>query len=140
MKTRPVDQSDAERAVMAFKHKLAIAVMRFIVIKGLGQTYIYPGDVPDDIVEKEHRQGVVSNSWGGLDALEIIEKLPMNFTDEKAEIFGGRKRNGNLAAKGRWTAVYRVKNAALARTWLERNGGLPEPRPAVPQPTEFQFV
>ena len=125
---------------MAYKSRLAIAVMRFIVLNGLRQRYIYPGDVPEDIVEPEHRQGVVSNAWGCLDALEIIQKLPMNYNDENAEIFGGRKQNKNGKAKGRWTGVYFVKNAALARTWLERNGGLPEPRPAAPQPMEFAFV
>ena len=89
MKTRPSDQSDAERAVMAYKARLAIAVMRFILLKGLNQRYVFPGDVPEDIVDPEHRQGVVSNAWGCLDALEIIEKLPLNFNDPTREIFAG---------------------------------------------------
>ena len=140
MKTRPSDQSDAERAVMAYKARLAIAVMRFILLKGLNQRYVFPGDVPEDIVDPEHRQGVVSNAWGCLDALEIIEKLPMNYTDEKAEIFGGRKRNQNGKAKSRWTGVYFVKSAELAKTWLERNGGFPDPRQLAPVAMEFQFA
>lgn len=140
MKTRPAEQSDAERAVMAFKATLAVKVMRFILIKGLTQTFVFPGDVPVDIVDKVDRQGVVSNSWGSLDALEIIEKLPLNFNDPMREIFAGRKCNKNPGAKSRWTAVYRIKNAELARTWLERNGGMPEPRPAQPKPMEFSFA
>ena len=122
MKSRPTDQADAERAVLAYKHALALTVMKFIVRLALRQPYVAPGDVPPDIVAAEHRQGVVSNAWGSLTALEILELLPLNFTDERAEIFGGRKRNPNAGAKGRWTGVYRLRSAALARTWLERNG------------------
>ena len=123
MKSRPEDQSDAERAVMAYKHELAVKVMAFIVRLALRQPYIYPGDVPEDIVAREHRQGVVSNAWGSLDSLEIIEKLPLNFNDERHEIFGGRKCNRNEGAKGRWVGAYRLRSAAAARTWLARNAG-----------------
>ena len=131
MKTRPPEQSDAERAVHAYKGKLLIRVMEFIVRRSLLKLYVYPGDVPEDIVPAADRQGVVSNAWGSLDSLEIIEKLPMNFTDVDRAIFGGRKCNTNPGAKRRWTGCYRLKSAAAARTWLERNS--PPPPPATAQ-------
>ena len=139
MKTRPPEQSDAERAVMAYKHELALRVMGFIVRLAQRQLYVYPGDVPQDIVEKVHRQGVVSNAWGSLEALEIIERLPMNFNDERNEIFGGRKCNRNEGAKARWTGVYRLKSAAAANTWLERNG-FRQPQPAPERFVEMELA
>ena len=140
MKTRPPEQSDAERAVMAYKHKMAIRVMFFIVRLAQRQIYVYPGDVPVDIVAPEHRQGVVSNAWGSLESLEIIERLPMSFTDASREIFGGRKCNKNEGAKSRWTGVYRLKSAAAAQTWLERNAPQPEAAPSRETAEELELA
>lgn len=117
-----------------YKHELAVRVKRFIVLLALRQFYVFPGDVPVDIVEKEHRQGVVSNAWGSLDALEILEKLPLNFNDAKLEIFGGRKANRNAGRKVAWVGVYRLKSRAAPLTWLARNGGVPsEIKPPEPE-------
>jgi hypothetical protein len=121
MLTLPPQISDAERAVNAYKHELLVRVMAHIVRRGLGQAYIFAGDVPEDIVEKEHRQGVASNAWNALRALEIIEALPLNFNDPGHEIFAGRRQNKNDGAKGRWTAVYRLRSRDLAHAWLRAN-------------------
>jgi hypothetical protein len=122
------NQFDAERAVLLYKHKLAVRVMRFIVLLALREPYVSPGDVPEDIVEKQHRQGVASNAWNSLarGKSPVLEKPPLNFSDERFGIFGGRKRNDNSGAKKRWTAAYRIRSRALALTWLERNSGAPE--------------
>jgi hypothetical protein len=99
MLTLPPQISDAERAVNAYKHELLMRVETFIVRLALGQVYVCPGDVPEDIVEKEHRQGVTSNAWNGLRSLEIIETLPLNFNDPAHEIFAGRRQNKTTARK-----------------------------------------
>ena len=117
------EQFDAERAVLLYKHTLAVRVMRFIVQRALIEPYVSPGDVPENIVAPEHRQGVVSNAWNGLARgnSPVLEKPPLNFSDERFGIIGGRKRNENGCAKKRWTAAYRLRSRALALTWLERN-------------------
>lgn len=122
MKTLPPPVSDAERAVHAYKHKLIVRVMTAILDTAMRKTYLSPADLPPDLVEPEHRQGVTSNAWNSLTALEIIERLPMHYNDAKLGIFGGRIANTNPAAKGRWTGCYRLVSRALAQTWLERNG------------------
>lgn len=125
---------------MAYKHALAVKVMEFIVNLAFERAYVFPGDVPEEIVAKEHRQGVVSNAWGALESLEIIELLPMNFTDQAAGIFGGRKKNTNEGAKGRWTGVYRLKNRGAAETWLKRNGVLRPATTEKAEPMDFAFA
>lgn len=141
MRSRPTEQSDAERAVLNYKHALAIRVARHIVILSLRQPYVYPGDVPQDIVEKEHRQGVVSNAWGTLKACEVIVELSPNFSDPAHGIFHGEKCNTNPGAKSRWTGVYRLCSRARALTWLERNGGVPpEFAPAKPEVTRQMML
>jgi hypothetical protein len=121
MLTLPSAISDAERAVNAYKHELLVRVMAHIVRCALVQAYVSAGDVPEEIVEKEHRQGVASNAWNALRALEIIEAVPMNFTDESRQIFGGRSQNKNGDAKGRWVTVYRLYSRAAAITWADKN-------------------
>jgi hypothetical protein len=121
MKTLPAPISDAERAVNAFKHELLVRVMAAIVRKAMVQAHVSAADIPEDIVEKEHRQGVASNAWNSLAALEIIERLPLGFTDPDKKIFGGRVTNTNAGAKGRWVAVYRLRSRAAAITWMTRN-------------------
>lgn len=126
MKTLPPAISDAERAVHAFKHDMLVRVMAHIVRLALHQGFISPNDVPEDIVDKEHRQGVASNACNALVAIEVIERLPLVFTDASLNIFAGRTMNKNESAKGRMVAVYRLRNRALALTWLERNeAGIP---------------
>ena len=121
MKTLPPHISDAERAVQAYKHELLVRVMAVIVRAALARPYVSANDVPEDIVAKEHRQGVASNAWNCLAALEIIERAPMAFSDPARQIFGGRTMNLHAGAKGRWVAAYRLRSRSAALTWLARN-------------------
>jgi hypothetical protein len=121
MLTLPPPISDAERAVHAYKGELLIRVMAHILKLALAQPYVFAGDVPEDIVAGEHRQGVASNAWNALRALEIIEVLPLNFNDPSREIFAGRKQNKNEGAKGRWCGVYRLKSRSAAFSWAKAN-------------------
>ncbi len=123
MHSRPIVQADAERAVSAFKHALMTKVMRYIVEKALLQPTVYPGDVPVDIVDAEHRQGVVSNAWGSLRALGIIAPLPVRYFNDEQGIIAGKKINPHDGAKGRMVMVYSIASRQLALTWMERNGG-----------------
>ena len=121
VKTLPPAISDAERAVSQYKRELLVRVMAHILRRALVQTYVSANDVPEDIIEKHHRQGVASNAWNTLRALEVLEMLPMRFNDEKLGIFAGRMLNKNPDAKGRWVAVYRLRSRAAAITWANRN-------------------
>jgi hypothetical protein len=121
MLTLPAQISDAERAVNAYKHELLVRVMAHIVRRALVQAYVSAGDVPEDIVDKEHRQGVASNAWNALRALEIIEAVPMNLSDEARDIFGGRIQNKNPGRKGSWVSAYRLVSRAAAVTWANAN-------------------
>ena len=121
MRTLPQPISDAERAVHHYKAKLLKLIMAHIVRRALVQRYVDAGDVPEDIVESEHRQGVASNAWNSLKALEILEPLPLGFNDEAAQIFAGRRLNRNTSAKGRWVSVYRLRSRAAAAAWANAN-------------------
>ena len=121
MITLPAPISDAERAVSQYKHELLVRVMAHIVRRALVSAHISAGDVPEDIVAKEHRQGVASNAWNALRALEIIEAVPMKFTDEAAKIYGGRIQNHNEGRKGAWVTAYRLKSRSAAITWANAN-------------------
>jgi len=121
MLTLPPAISDAERAVSQYKHELLVRVMAHILRRALVQTHVSAGDVPEDIIEKEHRQGVASNAWNSLRALEIIEPVPMRFTDEAENIFGGRIQNKNEGRKGAWVTAYRLKSRSAAVTWANKN-------------------
>jgi hypothetical protein len=121
MLTLPAEISDAERAVSQYKHELLVRVMAHIVRCALVQAYVSAGDVPEDIVDKEHRQGVASNAWNALRALEIIEAVPMNLSDESRGIFGGRIQNQNPGRKGSWVGAYRLASRAAAVTWANAN-------------------
>ena len=121
MLTLPAQISDAERAVSQYKHKLLVRVMVHIVRRALLQAYVSAGDVPEDIIEKEHRQGVASNAWNALRALEIIKAVPMNLSNEERGIYGGRIQNKNGDAKGRWVTAYRLNSRQAAITWANRN-------------------
>lgn len=139
MKTLSPEISDAERAVSAYKHELLTRVMAHIARTAMRQPYVSAKDVPVDIVSKEHRQGVASNAWNALDALEIIERLPLETTVPGENIFGGRTMNTNEGAKGRWVAVYRLRSRAAALTWLARNGFAHESRTAGRAESEMQM-
>jgi hypothetical protein len=121
MRTLPDDISDAERAVHHYKGELLKKVMAHILRRALLQAYVSAGDVPEEIVEKEHRQGVASNAWNALRSLEIIEAVPMKFTDEAAKIFGGRIQNENPGRKGAWVTAYRLASRAKAIAWANAN-------------------
>jgi hypothetical protein len=122
MLTLPSPISDAERAVAQYKHGLLIRVMAHIVRRALVQAYVSANDVPEDIIEKEHRQGVASNAWNALRAIEIIEAVPLATSDPERGIFGGRIQNKNEGAKGRWVAAYRLRSRKAAITWADANG------------------
>jgi hypothetical protein len=81
MLTLPAPIADAERAVNQFKHTLLIKVMAHIVRRALVQAHVSAGDVPEEIVDAEHRQGVASNAWNTLRALEIIKAVQRTGTD-----------------------------------------------------------
>jgi hypothetical protein len=121
MISRPTEQADAERAVMAFKHGQAVRVMRAIVELALNNARVFPGDLPADLVGPEDRQGVLSNAWGSLRALEIIRPISPRVFDDTSGIVAGKKRNPHPEAKGRWVMVYELADRSLARTWLDRN-------------------
>ena len=121
MLTLPAQIADAERAVNQYKHALLVCVMAHIVRRALVQAYVSAGDVPEDIVSKEHRQGVASNAWNVLRSLQIIEAVPMNLSDEASGIFGGRIQNKNPGRKGSWVAAYRLRSRSAAITWANAN-------------------
>lgn len=114
-------------AVQANKHREFVAVQAAIIRKALAQTYLSAGDIDEDIVRDESKQGVKSNGWNTLRALEIIQRAPLSLNVPALGIFGGRMRNPKPAAKGRWCAVYTIKSPSLARAWMERNGQALEP-------------
>lgn len=122
MLTLPAPIADAERAVNQYKHELLVRVMAHIVRRALVQAYVSAGDVPEDIVGPEHRQGVASNAWNVLRSLEIIEAVPMATCDPERGIFGGRIQNRNEGAKGRWVTAYRLRSRSAAVTWANANG------------------
>lgn len=135
MLTLPAPIADAERAVNQFKHTLLIKVMAHIVRRALVQAHVSAGDVPEEIVESEHRQGVASNAWNVLRSLQIIEAVPMQFTDQAANIFGGRIQNKNPHRKGAWVTAYRLRSRSAAITWANANGvRLSEAELTVPTP------
>lgn len=109
-------------AVQAWKHREFVAAQAAVLRVALEKPMFSAADVPEDVVRPESRQGVASNAWNSLRSLDIIERVPMATNHEELGIFGGRVRNGNGAAKGRWVAVYRLRSRALALAWLARNG------------------
>lgn len=121
MLTLPPQISDAERAVSQYKHTLLVKVMAHIVRRALLQTHVSANDVPEDIIDPEHRQGVASNAWNALRAVQIIEAVPMRFTDEAVKIFGGRIQNKNPHRKGAWVTAYRLASRAKAVAWANAN-------------------
>jgi hypothetical protein len=139
MKTPSTAISDAERAVQNYKHELMVRVMTQIIRLALTKPIISPADIDPDIVPEASHQGVISNSWNSLTSLEIIERLPMGYTDPVRNIFGGRIKNTNEGAKGRWTGAYRLRSKALAETWLARNGNQPV-RARTDQPKQLEIV
>ena len=131
--------SDAERAVQNYKHEQMVRVMAAILRLALVKPFVSPGDIDPDLVPEESRQGILSNSWNSLTSLEIIERLPMGYTDPANNIYGGRIQNTNESSKGRWVGCYRLRSAALARTWLLRNKQVtPPPSPETGE--QLQFV
>ena len=122
MKTLAPEISDAGRAVHHYKGELLKRVMAHIVRRALLQAHVSANDVPENIIEPEHRQGVASNAWNALRALQIIEAVPMRFTDEAARIYGGRIQNTNPHRKGAWVGAYRLASRAKAVAWANANG------------------
>ena len=131
MKTPSPEISDAERAVQNYKHELMVRVMSAIIHVAFKKPFFSPADIDPDIVPESDRQGCLSNAWSTLHSLEIIERLPMGYTDPSLGIFGGRIKNTNESAKGRFTGCYRLVSRSLAETWLARNGHPVQRKPAV---------
>lgn len=124
MKTLPPPVSDMQRAVSEYKRELLVRVMRAIIAVSFRQPYFCAGDIAEDIVAPEHRQGVVSNAWNSLKALEIIEQLPVRFMDDERGIVAGRMMNRNTDAKGRWVCAYRLRSRGAAETWIDANNAV----------------
>lgn len=118
-------------AVQAWKHELLVKVQHAILDASDSKAIFSPNDVPEDIIPKDHKKGVASNAWNALRCAEVIERLPMGFTDPALGIYGGRveKDKAHAMGKGNWVAAYRLKSDALKRTWRERN---PRPRDTSP--------
>ncbi len=121
MLTLPAPIADAERAVNHYKHELLVRVMAHIVRRALLQAYVSAGDVPEDIIAKEHRQGVASNAWNALRSLQIIEAVPLALSDPDRGIYGGRIQNPNPGRKGSWVGAYRLRSRSAAITWANAN-------------------
>lgn len=105
----------------SWKQAQFVQAQRAVLAVALERTWFGPGDVEYGL-NPEDMQGVASNAWNSLRALGIVERAPMDLTDPASGIFGGRVRNKAECAKGRWTAVYRLKSRPLAKAWLERHG------------------
>ena len=108
-------------AINAWKQRQFVAAQAAVLRVALAKDWFSPADVPEDTVSESSRQGVASNAWNSLRALEIIDRAPMSLNVESAGIFGGRTRNTNPSAKGRWCAVYVLRSRSLALKWLERH-------------------
>lgn len=122
VKTLPQPISDAERSVSNFKRGQLVKVMAQIIRIAFQKPYFSPADIKEEIVAESDRQGCASNGWSALVAVEIIERLPINFNNAEQKIFAGRIKNTNPGAKGRWTCAYRLLSKKLAETWMRRNG------------------
>jgi hypothetical protein len=110
-------------AVTRWKNRQFTKMELAIIRHALDHFYVYPGDIAEDIVEAESRQGVASNAWTVLCSLEILRMCKTDLTDEARGIVLGRKRNKNKKAKGRWTGVYQLNSRALALAYLARHEG-----------------
>lgn len=124
MKADPIKPETAlpMHCVASYKHDAFVRAQAAILRIAATRQYVSPADVPESTTAAPDRQGVASNAWNSLRALGILERVPMAMNDPARGIFGGRTRNGNPGAKGRWVAVYRLTSLSAARTWMERNG------------------
>lgn len=116
-------------AVTRWKYRQFTKMELAIIRHALDHHYVYPGDIAEDIVEAESRQGVASNAWTVLCSLEIIRLCKTDLCDEARGIVLGRKRNTNPKAKGRWTGVYELNHRGLALEYLARHAGEIAPPP-----------
>lgn len=121
--------ADAYVAVVNYKHALLVKVQRVILEKAARQPFVSANDVPRELLDEAHHQGVYSNAWNGLSGLKnpILEKLPLSFNDSSRNIFAGRTKSVHASRKGGWNAVYRLASKKAMETWMERNL---EPEPA----------
>src|SRR5580704_2722169 len=104
-------------AVTRWKNRQFTKMELAIIRHALDHHYVYPGDIAEDIVEAESRQGIASNCWNVLTALEIIRMCKTDLCDDARGIVLGRKRNTNKKAKSRWTAMYELNNRGLAEEY-----------------------
>ena len=133
---KPPETTVPTLAVLTWKHpemsRMAVAVLHH----ALGHPCVYPGDIPEDVVREDSRQGVASSVWGWLESAGILRKVPLDYCSEAQKIVYGRKRNTNPHARGRWTAVYTLASRSLAEALLVRLGSPPPIQPTV-QPELF---
>jgi hypothetical protein len=108
-------------AVSRWKNRQFTKMELAIIRHALKTHYVYPGDIPEDIVTDADRQGVSSNAWTVLVSLEILRMCKTDLCDEARGIVLGRKRNTNKKAKGRWTAVYELNSRERALEYLSRH-------------------
>lgn len=127
--------SDLLHIVGSWKQDEFVAAQAAILRVALKQQYFYPGDIPEDVA-MESRQGVASNAWNSLRYLGLIERIDSDTRIIGLGIYGGRKRNTNPSAKGRWCAVYYLRSRPLAVAWLRRHG-LPVVEQPAPKQTEL---
>ena len=130
--------TDLLHAIGSWKQDEFVQAQAAVIRLALFNPYFYPGDIPESSAQ-DSRQGVASNAWNSLRALNIIERLPIERTIPARFIFHGRKRNTNPSAKGRWCAVYYLKSRSLAEAWLRRHG-LAIVEPTTPKQTQLALT
>ena len=126
-------------AVNGWKQKEFVAAQAAVLRIALTHDHFSPADLPENSTLPEHRQGVASNAWNSLTALNIIQRVPMSLTVPAKKIYGGRTMNTNPSAKGRWCSVYHLASRSLALAWLERHG-VPVTVPAAPVQTNLALA
>ena len=96
--------TDLLHAIGSWKHDEFVQAQAAILRVALGRDkfgdhFFYPGDIAEDMVPHS-RQGVASNAWNALRALNIIDRVSFTVNCEPQGIISGRKRNTNPHAKG----------------------------------------
>ena len=119
----------ATLCVVGWKHPALKTVCGEILRKGISRAWVFPGDIPEDVVDPQDRQGCASLAWTLLRKQGVLARAPLTLSIPAQGIVGGRKKNQNPSAHGRWVSVYTVPSRKLAESWLKANGfTLDEPK------------
>ena len=121
MKPLKLGLATEANAVLFWKRRELESAQVEIVRVALRKLFVSPADIPESVAPSS-RQGVASNAWNVLVAAGILCRVPLAYTNPARSIYGGRVRNTNPSAKGRWVAVYQLASRALAETFLRRAG------------------